>query len=811
MAYMNDDGKMSDRAKKLKKGIVYKTYAEGEKTKSKVRICLERAKLVTASYKKTEGEPMVLRRAKALASVLEQMTIYIQDGELIVGNFASSPDAFNFFPEVYSPWMEDVFENAYRDMMDDRGREEIREIYAYWRENCFGYRVEQVLPEALKAFFAADPKAIYPVQYCGSSGAPVPNYEKVFKSGLKGIIEEARTKLEEIMDPQNLKSLDAEGLGDYEEKVHFLRAVVLTCKAVIVFSTRYADLARRKAGEEPDQVRREELLAIADICERVPAEPCRTFHDALQCFFLLHLVTHHIEYQQQGINVRFDKLMGPYYERDLSEGVLNREKALELVQLLWIKFEECGILRSPQYYTIGQGTTLFRGLNIGGLTDGCKYLCNEVSYLALEATEAVRTIEPSLTLRYHPKMPEGLLYRAIDLIATGHGMPAIFNDTVIIPHLLNKGVRLQDALDYTLGCVTWFLPGKNLAGNVIRLVPRALNLAGCLELALFQGRNKYTRELEGAQTPDPASFTCMADLMEAYLAQGRYFLEKLEIVDRFVNALYGKYFQLPFTSALLDGCIDLGKDCTCWGEYSYPRAIVCGNTNVIDSLAALKMLVFDEKKVTMERLIKALKSNWKEDEVLRQQCLHAPKWGNGDDCVDAVGEEFHRRTEAVFEEFTDIYGTQWTQGGSAAALYNVMSTRTGATPDGRCDGDLLADAVLSPAQGRDKRGPTAVLASTSRVDAVNGFCHLLNQRFMPQFLKGKYQSVFADYIRTWADLGHWHIQFNVVDTEMLREAQENPEKYAHLIVRVAGYSAFFVDLSEHTQNDIISRASQCFA
>jgi formate C-acetyltransferase len=693
-------------------------------------------------------------------------------------------------------------------MLDDPGREEIKEIYKYWRKNCFGYKVEDVLPQELKDFFAKDPKAIYPVQYCGSSGAPVPNYEKVFKVGLKRVIFEAEQKLRELMQLENIRSLNAQGLVDYEDQVHFLRAVILTCRAAIRFSERYATLARDMAAEKVGD-RKRELLEIADICTHVPANPCRTFHDALQCFFLIHLVTHHIEYQQQGINVRFDKLMGPFYEKDLKSGLLSREKALELIELLWIKFEECGILRSPQYYTIGQGTTLFRGLNIGGLTEGGKYVCNEISYLCLEATDKLRTIEPSLTLRYHPKMPKKLLDRSIDLIATGHGMPAIFNDPVILPHLLNKGIRLKDATDYTLGCVTWFLPGKNLHGNNLRLVARALNLAGCFELALYQGRNKQTGQLEGAETADPASFKSIEELINAYLDQVRYFLEKLEVVDRFVNTLYGKYFQLPFTSALLDGCIERAKDCTQWAEYSYPRAIVCGNTNVIDSLAAVKKVVFDEKLVSMSNLLEALKCNWVGHEILRQKCLNAPKWGNGDEFVDEIGEEFHRRTEEVFERFTDIYGTPWTQGGSAAALYNVMSLRTGATPDGRYDGDLLADAVLSPAQGKDKKGPTAVLASTSRVDALNGFCHLLNQRFMPQFLTGKYKEVFADYIRTWSDLGHWHIQFNVVDSEILREAQKEPEKHSHLIVRVAGYSAFFVDLSEHTQNDIISRSTQC--
>lgn len=802
--------KMTDRVKNLKENIVYKTYAAGKKTKGRVSVCLERARLITEAFKATEGEPMILRRAKSLSKILEQMTLYIEPHQLIVGNFASSANAFNFFPEVYSPWMETVFENEYRDMLDDDGRKEIKGIYNYWRKNCFGHKVEEILPNKFKDFFSKDPKAIYPVQYCGSSGAPIPNYEKIFKIGLNGIIKEAEEKLETVMSPDEIKNLDGDGLLDYEEQVYFLRAVILTCRAAILFAERYSELALEMAKKEVDSLRKKELEVIADICFRIPANPCETFRDAIQCFYFIHLITHHIEYQQQGINVRFDKLMGPFFAKDLKEGLLTREEALELIELLWIKFEECGILRSPQYYTIGQGTTLFRGLNIGGLTDGGEYLCNEISYLVLEATKVVRTVEPSLTLRYHPKMPRELLERSIDLIATGHGMPAIFNDPVIIPHLLNKGIQLKDAIDYTLGCVTWFLPGKNLSGNVIRLVSRALNLARCLELALFQGRNKYTGALEGAPTPDPATFTKVEDLLDAYLRQVRYFLEKLEVVDRFVNALYGKHFQIPFTSALLDGCIEKAKDCTCWAEYSYPRAIVCGNTNVIDSLAAVKELVFDENQLSLPHLIEALKNNWEGNEKLRQQCLNAPKWGNGNDDADIIGEAFHRKTEQAFEEFTDIYGTQWTQGGSAAALYNVMSSRTGATPDGREDGGLLADAVLSPAQGMDKNGPTAVLASTSKIDAVTGFCHLLNQRLMPQFLTGENRDIILDYIRTWSDLGHWHIQFNVVDPEILEDAQKHPEKYTNLIVRVAGYSAFFVDLSKHTQEDIISRTVQCF-
>ena len=808
VAYQHTE--MTDRVRKVKKNVIYKTYAEGEKTKQPVAVCLERARLVTDSFKNTEGEPMVLRRAKALSNILENMTLYIEPGQLIVGNFASDPNAFNFFPEVYSPWMENVFENEYKEMLDDAGRKEIKQIYEYWRTNCFGYKVEQILPSEFREFFAKDPKAIYPVQYCGSSGAPIPNYEKLFEVGLRGIIDQAEAKLGVIMSPENIKKLDGDGLTAYEDQVHFLKSVIITCRSAIQFAERYSDLALRMAKQETDSHRRNELEEIAEICSRVPAKPSMSFRDALQSFYFIHLITHHIEYQQQGINVRFDKLMGPFYEKDLSEGRITRGEALELIELLWLKFEDCGILRSPQYYTIGQGTTLFRGLNIGGLTDGGEYICNEISYLVLEATEAVRTIEPSLTLRYHPKMPRELLNRSIDVIATGHGMPAIFNDPIIISHLLNKKIQLQDAVDYTLGCVTWFLPGKNLSGNVIRLVSRALNLTGCLELALYQGKNKHTGVIEGAFTSDPATFSQIEDLVDAYLQQVRYFLEKLEVVDRFVNALYGKHFQIPFTSALIDGCIERAKDCTCWAEYSYPRAIVCGNTNVIDSLAAVKKLVFDEKQITLPELIEILKNNWKGNEKLRQKCINAPKWGNGDDYVDVIGEQVHRKTEETFEEFTDIYGTQWTQGGSAAALYNVMSLRTGATPDGRQDRGLLADAVLSPSQGMDKRGPTAVLASTSKIDAVTGFCHLLNQRLMPQFLTKENRQIILDYIRTWSDLGHWHIQFNVVDPKVLEDAQKHPERYANLVVRVAGYSAFFVDLSEHTQNDIISRTAQCF-
>lgn len=795
------------RSQQLKDHICYKTGKEAKSHyRGEVKICLERARLITQSYRETEGLPEVLRRAKALEKILANMTIYIGDQELIVGNFASDPFSVPVIPELSEAWLEEAAHanGDFKNMLDETGREEVREILKYWKGKALADRVRPVLPDDLLEFVNQTRKGLIKTlhgpDWGGNYGTPIPNYKKLFEIGLNGIVKQAEARL------NGLKA----GRGDlkpeeYIEQRYFLEATIIACKAVIGFSHRYAAKAREMAGGESDGKRRRELEKIAEICDWVPANPPRSLHEALQSLYLVHLVVHHIEMAQQGLDVRLDLLAYPYYQRDKAEGRITREEAQELVECLLVKFEELGILRRPAHEELAQGTTLFRGLNIGGLARDGEYVCNEMSFIVLDAAEALRCLEPSLTFRYHPKVPQELLYRVIDTIRYGMGYPAIFNDEVAIPMMMKSGVSLEDARDSTYGCVTWFVPGKNM--TILRPISKGLNTLRCFELALFGGKDKRTGFQEGYTTPDPETFTSIQDVMKAYLAQLDYFVGKLADLINFTKPFYG-CIALPFTSSLIDGCIERGQDCSTWGVYQQERIVTAGLINIADSLAAMKKLVFEEKSVCMRELIEALRANWQGKEELRQRFLKVPKFGNDDDYVDEIAREVHIRTIQAFESHKDSLGNPLTINGSNASYYFGASRKVGATPDGRRDGEICADGSISPMVGRDKLGPTALLKSTSKVDPMLTHTLLLNQRFMPQFLEGDSKKLFADYLKTWADLGHYHIQFNVVDSATLRDAQKHPEKYPDLLVRVAGYSAYFVDLARDLQESIVQRMEQ---
>jgi formate C-acetyltransferase len=335
-------------------------------------------------------------------------------------------------------------------------------------------------------------------------------------------------------------------------------------------------------------------------------------------------------------------------------------------------------------------------------------------------------------------------------------------------------------------------------------------LPKCLELALNQGIDKFTGKQLGPTTPDPETFESIEDIMQAFLQQVNFFAEKIARIENIYQGIMAKSFPRPFSSAFIQGCIEQGKDCATWRYHSYPFILPLGPTNVADSLAVIKKLVFEEKKVTMQELRKALEANWEGYDELYQMCLQAPKYGNDDDYVDSIAEEVHRRINEEYKKFKDYFGYPIYADGSGAASNYGLAINTGATPDGRRDREAYADAVLSPVGSRDTHGPTAVLKSASKMDPVTTYLHLFNQRFQPQFLEGENKELFASYLKTWADLGIYHIQFNVVDKATLLDAQAHPEKYPNLIVRVAGYSAYFVDLGKKWQEEIIRRTEQSF-
>ncbi|MCK9229698.1 MAG: hypothetical protein M0Q23_05370 [Syntrophales bacterium] len=779
---------------------VQRGYMEDDKSRGlfrpEVKLDLQRSRLMTESFKKTDGEAMVLRRAKALAHVLGNMDIFIRDWERIVGYQTSDPEG------IYHPidmnWrsvLRLVNSTGGTTLLDEAGKQELEEICAYWKGKSMSDRHQEAFTGDLGTYW----------QYEGTflwthwSELGVPDYEGLFKEGLDARIRRCEARLEEI---------DRTIPSDYIDQKEFLKSVIIVLQAVIDFSHRYATLARTMAASERDPESRKRLEEIAEICEWVPANPPRTFKEAVQFFYFIHLIRY-LEYSTLGIGLRVDYVLGPYYEKDLKEGRITREEALEMLQLLWVKFLELGLVYSPLVTSVYGGVASLQAVTIGGLDREGRDVTNELSYLVLEAAKTMRTIEPSIAMRVHRNTPDELLSAATDVIRTGIGYPSFFNDEALIPLLEKWGVPPSDAQAYSVsGCVYMEIPGKNITRRVLGYFV----LIKCLWWALHQGMNPETGEQRGAGTPDPATFTSWEDLLDAYLEQVKFFVTKMAHVENTCRDLYAKYCPKPFYSAIVEGCIERGRECKQWVYPSmvHDFAMVIGGTNVADSITAVKKVVFDDKLVTLPELVAIMDKNWEGREDIRQACINAPKYGNDDDYADSIAREVHHRTEAVMETVKDRFGYSIRGDGSAVSATYGLAADTPATPDGRMDGGPFADSTLAPQPGADKKGPTAVLNSVAKIDTMETYNHLLNQKFLPQYLEGSMKEMFLSYLKTWRDKKISHIQFNVVDKETLLDAQQYPEKYRDLIVRVAGFSAYFADLSKGLQDHIIMRTEHTF-
>ncbi len=763
-----------------------------------IKLDLERSRLMTESYKETETLPMVLRRAKALDRILTGMTLYMQDWEVIVGNNVSSPQGLYFGIDMNWRSVRRIVEGAEgKTLLDDAGRDELAEMVKYWEGRSISDIQQKAFSGDILKYW--NMKEGSPCLWTHWSEIGIPDYEKVFKIGLKGLIEQAESRLEEI---------DNTVPPDYVDQKEFLQGVIISLQAVIKMANRYSALAREKAEQANSPEDKQRFLKIAANCERVPEHPPETFAEALQSFFILHIVRY-MEFSTLGIGVRFDKVFGPYLERDLKNGTIKREEALEMLQLLWVKFHELGLVYSPTVSSVYGGVASLQALTLGGTDENGKDVTNEMTYLVLETAELMQTPEPSICLRYNDGTPDKLLSKALDVIKLGIGYPSFINDRSVVPMLEKWNVEPKDAKDYAItGCVYLEIPGKNVA----RRVYGAIALPGALTYALNQGKHPVSGKQVGAPTPDPLMFKSADDVMEAYLEQVRFFIERLVKIENTSMTLYEKYIPRPYYSALLEGCIEKGQDCRKFGYQSEVAdfCVTLGTTNVADSITAIKKNVFEDKNVSMAELLNGLKDNWQGHDKLRQQMINAPKYGNDDAFADDIAAEVHHKTAEAMAEFTNRFGVPCRGDGSGISATYALGAIVPATPDGRYAGEGLADSSLAPNFGADKSGPTAALMSASKIDTEKTYLHLLNQKFHPSALEGEGKGVFIGYLRSWAELNISQIQFNIVKKETLLEAQQDPEKYSDLLVRVAGYSAYFVDLSKGLQDSIIARTEQEF-
>jgi formate C-acetyltransferase len=759
-----------------------------------IRLDLQRSRFFTESFRETDGQPMVLRRARALANLLAKMGIFIRDHERIVGYQTS--DINGIYHPIDQNWRSPkrlVNSEAGKTLLDEAGKKELHELCAYWEGKSMSDRHQAAIPESLRRYWTYEGTFLW----SQLSELGIPDYERLFQIGLKGRIQEVRDRLTE---------LDETIPTDYMEQKEFLEAVIIALEGVIRFARRYAALAEEMARKETDLERKAHLEEISRICARVPENQPRTFLEAVQFFFFIHLVRY-LEYSTLGIGIRIDQLFGPFYEKDLKEGRITKEEALDILQLLWIKFNELGLVYSPLVSSVYGGVASLQAVTIGGTDTKGKDVTNDLTYLVLEAAKSLRLIEPSIVLRLHDKTPDELYSKAVDVIRTGIGYPSLFNDESLIPLFEKWGVPQEDAINYAVtGCVYIEIPGK----NVMRRSVGYFVLPKCLWWALHRGVNPETGEQHGARTADPATFTSWEDLLEAYAEQVQFFMNKIEQLERINLELYEKYCPRPFYSGVVEGCIESGKESRKW---VYPSMIhhfaqVIGGTNVADSVTAVKKVVFEDKLVTLPELIEIMDKNWVGREDIRQACLNAPKYGNDDDYADSIARIVQRRGEEAMETIKDRYGLSHRGDGSAVSATYGLAIDTPATPDGRMNGDFFSDSTLAPSPGKDRKGPTAVLNSCAKVKTIETYNHLLNQKFLPKFLEDEMKPAFIGYLKTWKELGIPHIQFNVVGRETLVDAQEYPEKFADLIVRVAGFSAYFVDLSRGLQDHIIARTEQ---
>jgi formate C-acetyltransferase len=770
-----------------------------------IRLNVERARLVTESFKETEGQPLVLRWGRALAHVLREMPIHIGEDELVVGS-AGPPGRYAvLYPELEERFFSEDVRPSQRDdrlvLTDEDARIINQELKPYWEGKRYHTAFMDALPEETRRliglYFVVTPTAT-----ARSSLAWNHDYEKVLKRGVKGIKEEAL---------ERLASLDPLDPRDQVEKTPFLEAVLLVCDAIVAFARRYAELARRLAEGESDGRRRKELARIAEICERVPENPARTFHEAVQSQWLIQTVSR-LEQRIGGTvgNGRIDQYLYPFYKADIEAERITPDEALELLECLWI-----GMARNVEVYTTAgtlsytEGYAHWEATTIGGQTREGRDATNELSHLLLRSKREFPLNYPDLAARIHASTPESFLHAICETIKEGTGFPKLFFDEEIIPLFLAKGAEPAEANDY---CIAGCTEAKLLNRDGVTTGCAWANLGAIVEMALHEGRLKFAGgERLGASSGDPREFGSYGDLWNAFRLQAENVMKHVFIQQYVADSLKSKYIASPMCSMLHDLCMKECKDMHAGpidGALYLGFVDTLGFATAIDSLAAVKKLVFDERKLTMAELLEAIDADFEGKEAIRQMCLNAPKYGNGDPYADSIGHD----VEELFIHLTRRQRSAF--GGELDVRYVTITAHIpfgavlGATPDGRRAGEPVAEGV-SPSQGADRKGPTASLRSVAST-RCGGYkeraARLLNMKLTPSSVAGRDGTrKLMSLIRTACDLKLWHLQFNIINSKTLIEAQKNPEKYRNLLVRVAGYSAYFVDLTPQLQNEIIKR------
>ncbi len=759
----------------------------------------ERAELLTEFYRQhTELLSAPLRRALAFQYLLEHKAIYIGDGELIVGEKGPAPKATPTYPELCCHSLEDLEILDSREKIPFRVSPEARRAYAetiipFWRGKTMRELLFREMADEWQAAYQAGVFTEFMEQR--SPGHTVLD-DKIYHKGMEDFKQEIRHRLaglDYLRDP--------EAYAKQEE----LKAMLLCADALIRFAHRHAEKALELAQQEADPRRRAELVRIAGVCRHVPAHAPRDFWEALQYYWFVHLgVTLELNPWDAFCPGKLDQHLYPFYQKGLAEGTLTREQAEELLQCFWIKFNNQPAPPKVGVTAAESSTyTDFAQINLGGVRPDGSDGVNEVTYLLLDVIEEMRLLQPSSSIQVSKKNPDAFIKRAAHIIRTGFGQPSVFNSDLIVQELVRMGKSVVDArCGGSSGCVEVGAFGKESY-----ILTGYLNMPKVLELTLNNGVDPRTGQRIGLETGDPTQFQTFEELFEAYRKQLNYFVDVKVRGNNVIERLYAAYMPAPFLSLLIDDCIARGRDYHDGGaRYNTTYIQGVGLGTMADALTALRYHVFDHKTLTMADLRAALRADFAGQEEVRQRLLHkTPRYGNDDDYADEV-------MRAVFEAyFQAVDGRPNTKGGCyhinllPTTVHVYFGSVVGATPDGRRAWTPLSEGI-SPVQGADRRGPTAVLKSAAKMDHVRTGGTLLNQKFTPHLLRDdKGLDNLVHLVRSYFRLDGHHIQFNVVDAATLRAAQQNPDQYRNLIVRVAGYSDYFCDLSRALQDEIIAR------
>ena len=809
-----------------------------------------RAKLITESYKETEDQPIITRRAKAFAHILHNIPIIIRDEELIVGSNSIAPRGCQTFPEFSFQWLEDELDTVATRTADpfyisEQAKADLREAHKYWKgKTTSELATAYMAPEAIRAI---DHNIFTPGNYFYNGvGHVTVKYWEVLEIGYEGIMAKAQAEL----DKCNV------GDGDYAERSRFLEAVIMSCQAVIDYADRYAKLALEMAEKCTDPQRKAELLVIASNCSKVPAKGATNFWEACQSFWFVQQL---LQMESSGHSIspgRFDQYMYPYYKKDIESGAITRTAAQELLDCIWVKLNDLNKVRDAASAEGFAGYSLFQNLIVGGQDKDGNDVTNDLSFMCIEASMHVHLPAPSLSIRVWNGSPHDLLIKAAELTRTGIGLPAYYNDEVIIPALQNRGLSLADAREYNIiGCVEPQKAGKTEGWHDAAF----FNMCRPLELVFANGMDQG--EMVGIPTGDVTQMATFDEFYDAYKKQMEYCISLLVNADNAIDVAHAKRCPLPFLSSMIDDCIKRGKTVQEGGAvYNFTGPQGFGIANMADSLYAIRQLVYEEKKFTMEELKEALAWNYgkgldeqsvKEittgilremtesgakvdadtaaavlksvmnaqmspEKMARYQEIHdmiaeVPKFGNDIPEVDYFARDVAYTYTRPLQNFKNPRGGQYQAGLYPVSANVPLGGQTGATPDGRYAHTPVADGV-SPSAGKDVNGPTAAASSVAKLDhfiVSNGT--LFNQKFHPSALSGREGlEKFVALIRSYFDQKGMHMQFNVVSRETLLDAQAHPENYKHLVVRVAGYSALFTTLSKSLQDDIIRRTEQGF-